>query len=96
MTAYVIAEVNITNDSWAREYGEKLRPILARYEGKFIARGKPAGKLEGGRPLPNVLVILEFPSLEKATAWYSDPEYQPLIKLRSVGSTTEITLVEGV
>jgi uncharacterized protein (DUF1330 family) len=94
MPAFVIAEVNITDGSWAKEYGEKLAPILARHGGKFIARGKPV-KLEGARAPAQVVVVLEFPSTEKATAWYEDPAYKPLIKLRSAGSTAEIVLVEG-
>jgi uncharacterized protein (DUF1330 family) len=94
MPAYVIAEVNITDGSWGKEYGEKLAPILARHGGRFVARGKPV-KLEGSRAPSSVAVVLEFPSVEKATAWYEDPAYKPLIKLRSAGSSAEIVLVEG-
>jgi uncharacterized protein (DUF1330 family) len=52
--------------------------------------------LEGTTPLPNVMVVLEFPSLEQARAWYRDPEYAPLIKLRQSGSEIDLVLVEGV
>jgi uncharacterized protein (DUF1330 family) len=95
MTAYVIGEVDISDASWVKEYGARIAPILARHGGKYIARGAPAGKLEGSRALPHVVVVLEFPSLEKATAWYADPDYQPLIRLREPGSKAEIMVVEG-
>ncbi len=95
MVAYVIAEVALRNDSWIEEYGQKLDPILKKHDGRYIARA-PAEKLEGNRKLPNVLVMLEFPSLEKARAWYNDSDYAPLIKLRQEGSDVELTLVEGL
>jgi len=52
--------------------------------------------LEGTMPLPSVMVVLEFPTMEHARAWYHDPEYAPLIKLRQGGSEVELVLVEGV
>ncbi len=42
------------------------------------------------------LVIIEFPTSERARAWYNDPDYAPLITLRDSGSRSEITMVEGV
>ena len=53
-------------------------------------------RLEGTGPLPGVLVVLEFPSMEHARAWYHDPEYAPLITLRQTGSDLDFILVEGV
>jgi uncharacterized protein (DUF1330 family) len=38
---------------------------------------------EGGHWLPGRVVIIEFPSIMDAlNAWYTSPEYQPLIALR--------------
>jgi uncharacterized protein (DUF1330 family) len=34
--------------------------------------------------------------MDHAKAWYNDPEYAPLIKLRQKGSDLEFILVEGV
>ena len=42
------------------------------------------------------MVVIEFPSLENARAWYNDPDYAPLIKLRQTGSEAEIVLVDGL
>jgi uncharacterized protein (DUF1330 family) len=33
--------------------------------------------------------------MEKARAWYNDPEYAPLIKLRQARSKLDLLLVEG-
>jgi len=34
--------------------------------------------------------------MDHARAWYRDPEYAPLIKLRQGGSEVELILAEGV
>jgi len=39
---------------------------------------------------------IEFPSIENARAWYTDPEYQPLLRFRQTGSCRlDALLVEG-
>jgi len=53
-------------------------------------------RLEGTGQLPSVIVVLEFPSMAQAKAWYNDPAYAPLIKLRQTGSDLDFVLVEGV
>jgi uncharacterized protein (DUF1330 family) len=53
-------------------------------------------QLEGDGPLPSVVVVLEFPSMQHARDWYNDPEYAPLIALRQTGSDLDFILVEGV
>ena len=95
MVAYVVGEVTVTDDAWVDEYGAKIQHSIEQHGGRFIARGNPDKKLEGNRPLPNSLVIIEFPTLELARAWYYDPDYAPLITLRQTGSTAEITLIDG-
>ena len=50
----------------------------------------------GQGALPSAIVILEFPSMAQAKAWYNDPAYAPLIKLRQSGSDLDFVLVEGL
>ena len=44
-------------------------------EGRFVVRGGELAVLEGDWH-PSRLVILEFPDLETAKAWYSSPKYE--------------------
>jgi uncharacterized protein (DUF1330 family) len=53
-------------------------------------------RLEGEGTLPSTIVVLEFPTMAQAKAWYNDPEYAPLITLRQGGSTLDFILVEGL
>ena len=51
--------------------------------------------LEGGWQ-PRRLVILEFPSLAQAQAWYRSPGYAPLLALRKSASKSQLVLTEGL
>jgi uncharacterized protein (DUF1330 family) len=96
MAAYVIARVQMRNPSWVAEYGPKVTELVAKHGGRFIVRGGASERLEGDTPLPSAIVVLEFPSKAQATAWYNDPAYAPLIKLRQTGSDADLVVVEGV
>ena len=96
MAAYAIGRLEMRDQSWVQEYGPKTAALVAKYGGKYLVRGGTMERLEGVGKLPSVVVVLEFPSMERARAWYNDPEYAPLIKLRQTGSDLDFVLVEGV
>lgn len=97
MAAYVIVRVLEVRDSkWLEEYAPKTAALVQKHGGKFLVRGGTKERLEGGGKLPLNVVVLEFPTMERAKAWYNDPDYAPLIKLRQSGCDAELMLVEGV
>jgi uncharacterized protein (DUF1330 family) len=97
MAAYVIVRVlEVRDTAWREEYGPKTATLVQKHGGKFLVRGGAKESLEGGGKLPSNIVVLEFPSMERAKAWYNDPAYAPLIKLRQSGCDAELVLVEGV
>lgn len=96
MAAYAIGRLNMRNPSWVQEYGPKTAALVQKHGGKYLVRGGAMERLEGSGALPSVMVVLEFPSMEQAKAWYNDPEYAPLIVLRQSGSDLDFVLVEGL
>ncbi len=96
MAAYVMGRVTITDGSWVEDYIPKVQAQVESYGGRYLARNTEIEKLEGSDELPNVAVILEFPSLERAREWYHSAEYQPLLKARQAGSTGNLILLEGL
>ena len=42
------------------------------------------------------MVVIEFPSMEKARNWYHSPEYAPALALRLKCANAKLILVEGV
>ena len=97
MAAYIVAQLDVKNTNWQKEYGPKAGALVQKHGGKVLAgAGSAMERLEGNRALPSVLILLEFPSLAQAKAWYNDPEYAPLIKLRQTGADLDFILVEGM
>lgn len=47
-------------------------------------------------PSPGHIILVEFPDLEKARAWYRSPSYQAIVKLRTSNSDGACVLVDGV
>lgn len=95
MVAYVINDMEVTDAQLLEEY-KKLSPAtVAQYGGRFLARGGQCETLEGAWS-PKRLVILEFPSLERAKAWVNSPEYAPARQVRQRASRSNIVVVEGV
>lgn len=94
MKAYVIVDVKIHDHSKYDEY-KKLTPAsLVPYDGKFVVRGGIAETLEGDWQ-PGRMVVLEFPSMEKAKAWWSSAGYAPAKAIRQAASDTRMIVVEG-
>ena len=95
MPAYVIVEVSI-HDQQEYEAYKKLTPAtLAAYNGKFIVRGGHTETLEG-QWNPERFVILEFPTVEKAKAWWNSDIYTEAKVIRQRAATTRMIVVEGV
>lgn len=95
MKAYIIVDVHITNPTLYEEYRKLTPASLVPYDGKFIVRGGTTETLEGDWK-PGRVVVLEFPSVEKAKAWWSSPGYAPAKAIRQSSSDTRMILVEGV
>ncbi len=49
----------------------------------------------GPKGEPTRLVVLEFPSMEKARAFYNSAEYAPLLKIRLAATESQAILVDG-
>ena len=93
--AYVIADARIHDAAAYDEYKRRVLPTIERHGGRFIVRGGPHAVLEGSWK-PTRVVVIEFPSAAAARAWYADPDYAPLLKLRQAAADDDLVLVEGV
>jgi uncharacterized protein (DUF1330 family) len=97
MAAYVIEQIDAIHDRERYQDYIKLNPpSVAKYGGKYIARGGAAEVLEGDKPLPGRLVIIEFPSYEQAKAWWASEEYREAKALRQATSTGTLFVVDGM
>lgn len=95
MPAYVIARIEVTNWDKYKEYVKETPGVIAKFGGRFIARGGEKVTLEGPEETRRV-VLIEFPSMEKAKAFYSSPEYVMVRKLREGAAEAQLIAIEGL
>ncbi|PKB67219.1 MAG: D-fructose-6-phosphate amidotransferase [SAR202 cluster bacterium Io17-Chloro-G4] len=95
MAAYVIVDIEVTNAEDYAKYRELAPPMVAKYGGKYLARGGEIEVLEGDWA-PKRLVILEFPSFERAKEFFEAEEYQPVRQVRINATKSKAVLLDGV
>jgi uncharacterized protein (DUF1330 family) len=92
---YSVAEMEVTDRSWVAEYVKNVTKIVEQRGGRYLARTSRVEKVEGERKLPQVLLIIEWPSQETARAFYESEEYRPYREARIAGAKNEFLLVAG-
>lgn len=95
MTAYVIANVEVFDNDAYGQYAALAGPAVAKYGGKFLARGGAAEVIEGGWGAHRVVVV-EFDTVEQAKKCYSSPEYDEARQKRLGKSDFNMLVVEGL
>ena len=75
MTAYVIADIDVTDPVAIEEYRRLSTLAVQAHGAVFRVRGGPVTVLEGDWR-PSRVVVLEFPDSEAARAFYDSPEYR--------------------
>src|SRR5215471_14293755 len=68
MSAYYIAEHVITDAAKFEDYKTKVRPMIAKYGGRYLTKGETHRLPEGGHWKPERVVIIEFPAWMPLTA----------------------------
>ncbi len=95
MSAYLIADVEITDPVPYEEYRSQVMPTVTKHGGRFIVRGGAVETLEGSWK-PGRFVIIEFPSMDALKRWYNSPEYDRLKKIRQRSAKSKVLAVQGV
>ena len=94
MSAYVIVQINVTNNEPYKEYLKKVTPIVHKYQGEYIVRGGKFKKMLGNWNYERTVVI-KFPSYDVAMKWYLSEEYEPVKKIRENNSDGNLIIIEG-
>jgi uncharacterized protein (DUF1330 family) len=74
-------------------YLQKAPATFSGHPIKVLSKYQPHEVLEG--PDLEGIVLLEFPSMEDAKAWYNSPAYQEALKLRLHSTNYRAILFEG-
>ena len=91
---YILAEVEVTDPALFEAYRPLAAASIAAFGGKYLVRGGAAETLEGGGS-PARMVLLEFPTPERAMEWYKSAQYQEALAIRLKAATTDVLLLTG-
>jgi len=94
MAAFLIADIEVRNQKAYEEYRKLVPASLAPYQGRFIVRGGATETLEGDWS-PGRIIVIEFPTAERANAWWNSAEYQIAKEIRHRAASSRMILVEG-
>jgi uncharacterized protein (DUF1330 family) len=90
----VIVQIEAVSDpAGLREYRRIGGPSLAASGAEMISANRPFVTLEG--PAPESVIMLRFPTIEAARAWYDSPTYQAALPHRLAAARARATIVEG-
>lgn len=95
MTAYALAHLydpNINDE--VLDYMERIQGTMDPFGGRFLVHGATVEVREG--EWPGTVVIIEFPDIEAARAWYESPAYQEILPQRTDHIRGAAILVDGV
>jgi uncharacterized protein (DUF1330 family) len=96
--AYVVAEIQVTDPTRYPDYMQLSTSSVEQYGGRFLVRGGQRSQREGADAAHSEewrTVIVEFPSMEQARAWYESAEYVKARAIRQASSIGRLFIVEG-
>ncbi len=94
MAAYVIYQGEVLDQERYDRYKALAAESIIAAGGKYLVRGGAVEVLEGESPAGRT-VVLEFPTMEAAVAWYRSPEYTEIRKIREGAARARMYAVEG-
>jgi len=94
MTAFLIAEVKVTDDSWVPDYAAHVHDIAARHGGRYLSRSGNIETLEGAATDETLIALIQFPDRAAAHAFANDPEYAPFGTARQKGSVSHFRVID--
>ena len=95
MTAYALAHLHDPNlDEDVVDYIDRIQATMDPFGGRFLVHGADVQVLEA--TWPGTVVLLEFPDVPTATAWYGSEAYQAILPLRTRHIDGSVVLVDGV
>src|SRR5262249_27604041 len=97
MSAYLVNHLRQPGTVQYRDvldYLDRVQATLDPFDGKFIVQGGQLEVLEG--TWPGSVVVLSFPDMAAARAWYRSVPYRKILHLRTDHLVGDVVLVDGV
>jgi uncharacterized protein (DUF1330 family) len=95
MSAYVIANVHVTDPAQYESYKRLSSIAMQGHGAEVCVRGGTVEVLEGDWQ-PERMVVLKFKDVAAARAFYDSPEYRAAREARAGAADMRMIVVEGV
>ncbi|MFA6358648.1 MAG: DUF1330 domain-containing protein [Candidatus Omnitrophota bacterium] len=96
MSVYMIVEAKeVTDKNKYSEYIQKVPQTIAKFGGKYLARGGKVLTVAGDWNPPR-LIIVKFASMDNFQSWWNSSEYKLVAPLREQSAKTNAIVVEGL
>jgi uncharacterized protein (DUF1330 family) len=95
LAAYVIYQAEVLDAERYEAYKVLAAASIAAAGGRYLVRGGAVEALEGALPAGRSVVV-EFPSMRDALAWYRGEAYTEARKLREGAAQAKMYIVEGI
>ena len=95
MSAYIIADVTVTNEDQMKLYREWSTRAMQEHGAEVLVRGGRMESLEGDWN-PQRIVVLKFKDLASARAYYDSETYTQARKVREGAGSIRMVAVEGI
>ncbi|MFA4913859.1 MAG: DUF1330 domain-containing protein [Burkholderiaceae bacterium] len=94
MPAYIVADVNVHKPAQYEQYKRLSSLAISAFDAKILVRGGETRQLEGREP--GRTVLLEFPSMARAQAFYDSWQYRRARNAREGAAEMNMFIVKGV
>lgn len=95
MPAYVVSELTIVKDEAVAQYKPLAKQSGVQRGGEYLARDAVPEALEGSFDPEERLVILRFPDVNTARAWYGSEAHAEALAAADGGLRRRPFIVEG-
>ncbi|MEV5826310.1 DUF1330 domain-containing protein [Spirillospora sp. NPDC052242] len=96
MTAYALAHLlpqpPLHDDVFT--YIERIQDTMDPFGGRFLVHGTDPEVMEG--PFEGGYVLIEFPDMANARAWFASDAYQAIVRMRTDNIPGTAVLLQGV
>lgn len=95
MTVYVISDVIGLDPGGVAKYRALARESIERYDGHYLTTAGNAIEHVEGDWHPQNIVLVAFPSMQRAREWYASPEYARALEVRETALRRSLVIVAG-
>ena len=95
MSAFLICDVTVKDRNALQKYLRLSEKTLEPFGGKFHTQAGRVDVLEGDWE-PKVVIVAEFPSMDKIREWYTSDEYSHALRVKPMAIDRNMLAVEGL